>query len=114
MKSNLGLATVVVAAACGIAATGAKPAYMSSHSLYDHCQHNDYRKRLVCVKYIESMAGALTAGNSINGFTACIPTGVQVGQINDVVRLLARHPERRHLSAEGPVAQALQEAFPCR
>lgn len=54
------------------------------------------------------------AVDSANGGAFCVPSGILVGQITDVVfRYLDTHPEQRHQSAHLLVITALKEKFPC-
>ena len=49
------------------------------------------------------------------GWTACVPKGVSAGQLMEVVKKwLREHPSEWHLGAGGLVAEAFDEAFPCR
>jgi hypothetical protein len=68
-----------------------------------------------CGGYITAIASVMGGGNGVNGFAACIPSGIEAGQIKDIViGFLQRHPERRHVGAAGLVAHAIADAFPCR
>jgi hypothetical protein len=68
-----------------------------------------------CIGYVTAITDALFAGNSVNGFKACIPINADINQIVDVVKNYIRdNPEKRHLVAVGLVAAALGRAFPCR
>ena len=68
-----------------------------------------------CIGYVTAVADALSSGNSVNGFKACIPVNVDMNQIVDVVKNFIRdNPEKRHLVAVGLVAAAFARAFPCR
>jgi hypothetical protein len=52
--------------------------------------------------------------DSLNGEEFCVPSGILVGQIIDLLfRYLDSHPEQRPLSAHLPVITALKEKFPC-
>ena len=53
--------------------------------------------------------------DSLNGNRFCLPRGVNVGQLGDVViRYLEAHPEWRYYSGNALVIDALEEAFPCK
>lgn len=68
-----------------------------------------------CMGYLIAVMDALSLGNSINGFKACIPSNADMNQIVDVVKNFIRdHPEKRHLMATALVAEAFSGAFPCR
>lgn len=52
--------------------------------------------------------------DSLNGEDFCVPLGILVGQVIDVVfRYLDTHPDQRPLSAHLLVTTALKEKFPC-
>jgi len=62
----------------------------------------------------DAMALSQAVGDSLRGWRACIEAGVNVEQIRDVtVRFLTAHPELRHYTAAGLVAQALAQGFLC-
>jgi hypothetical protein len=68
----------------------------------------------LCFGYIEAVTDALVR-NSLNGYEACVPQEVTVGQLqNIVVQYLRQDPRDRHLGAIGLVAHAISNAFPCR
>jgi hypothetical protein len=69
----------------------------------------------VCIGYVTAIMDALSSGNSVNGFKACVPTNADMNQMVDIVKNFIRdHPEKRHLVATGLVAEAFAQAFPCR
>jgi hypothetical protein len=117
MKSNNNciIATAVVAAVLTVGAT-AQSSLIDGNSLFRSCQENDSRAHWgACLGYVRGITDILLAGHQMNGVTACVPRDVETGQVTDVVKqFLARHPDQRHLPAEGLVGAALQEAFPCR
>jgi hypothetical protein len=68
-----------------------------------------------CVAYATAIADVFMGGESIEGFSACIPLNVNARQLADIVRsYLYRNPSLRHHRASGLVAAAFQEAFPCQ
>ena len=70
---------------------------------------------IFCQGYVEGIADVLGAGNTINGYRACLKPGTTVGQVMDIAKQhLAKHPQDRGAAADGFVARALEEAFPCR
>lgn len=89
---------------------------MTGPNLYDYC--NEEKATFfegVCVGYILGVIDILGRGGAVAGANACIPSGPNVGQIKDiVVKWLTNNPEVRHFSAEGLVAVAISEVFPCR
>lgn len=62
--------------------------------------------------YLGYVTGAVDMGNNI---LFCLPSGVTVGQLADLVgRYLADHPERRHASGAWLITEALSEHYPCK
>ena len=71
--------------------------------------------RGVCHGYILSVSAILQEGNSIDKHKACIPVGVNLGQIVDTsIRYIKDHVTTRQSTATTLVAQALESSFPCR
>jgi|ETNmetMinimDraft_35_1059890.scaffolds.fasta_scaffold260560_1 hypothetical protein len=71
-----------------------------------------------CMAYILGVVDAgVGVGRRIEwqgGWSACIPKGVTGNQMVEVVKKSLRaHPEDWHTQANGLVARALNEAFPC-
>lgn len=86
-------------------------AFESGNELLQDCTR---QVQSLCLGYIEAVSDALS-GNSVNGYEACIPLEVTVGQLQDiVVQYLRQDPRDRHLGAIGLVAHAISNAFPCR
>src|SRR5215813_6871893 len=75
----------VVMAVMSVSA-GARADFVDGNHLYEACGSTVSYARGNCAGYVEGVADALHH-NSINGFTACLPTGgTTVGQIQEVVR----------------------------
>ena len=89
--------------------------FLTGNDLKEDCnQPVDAVRSSACTGYTVGIADALAAGNSINGYRACFPSGVTRGQVRDVVaHFLDQHPADRHLPAVGLTAIALSAAFPC-
>lgn len=70
---------------------------------------------LACIEYVTGVAdGALITQAPSSRRTICIPPGVQLGQMKDVVvNDLRAHPEVRQNASGLLVLEALQRAFPC-
>ena len=66
--------------------------------------------------YILGAAETFQALHEANQVTYyCVPSGVENGQVEDVVKLYLRdHPETRQKSAPTLVMLALKEKFPCQ
>jgi hypothetical protein len=95
---------------------------ISGNQLYNYCTAT-YAKTTTdqwlaggtCFGYVTAVVDALSPGNSVNGFKACVPVNADMNQIVDVVKnFIHDHPEKRHLVATGLVAEAFATAFPCR
>jgi hypothetical protein len=101
---------------------GAAIATINGNQLYTNCTARNtegptYQGLLagICIGYVTAITDALSSGNSVNGFKACIPISADMNQIVDVVKNFIRdHPEKRHLIAGSLVADAFARAFPCR
>jgi hypothetical protein len=87
--------------------------FENGNQLLQYCTNQDTTS-FFCLGYTSAVADALD-GNRVNGYDACIPLSVNVGQIKDiVVQYLRLNPAERHLAAAGLVADAISKAFPCR
>jgi Rap1a immunity proteins len=63
-----------------------------------------------CYGYVVGVADTLAMTR-----LACLPRGVAVSQLTDIVlNELRNHPENRHHSAASIVAVAFKRAFPCQ
>jgi hypothetical protein len=96
--------------------------------LYDRCQKGDadgidsltsFGQCLGYVLGVYDSAPILDAAAEKRqwdgGWTACVPEGVEAGQLTAVVKKWLRaHPEKWHVHASGLVARAFEDAFPCR
>jgi hypothetical protein len=86
----------------------------SGEKLLAKCISDSITEKAFCGGYIIGIADALTS-NSINGFTACLPNGTKAREVvNESVKWLALHADVRKFDAEGLIASALSEAFPCK
>ncbi len=99
-------------------AAGESETFFEFESGSNLLESRDHSLNGVCVGYIEAIVDAMhtvqDSGGTVNGWRACIPQGVTVRQLRDlVIRFLRAHPELRHLAAIDLVTNALAEAFPC-
>jgi hypothetical protein len=91
--------------------------FLNGNDLFALCTSDQqtYIDQTQCLGYAIAIADALEAGAVIGGFSACIPEHATRGQIRDiVVQWLVANPALRHFPAAGPVAAALEKAFPCQ
>jgi hypothetical protein len=97
---------------------GANAEFRDGNDLYRQCSAKGYFDRGVCSGYVTAIADVLIEGDAVQGRKACIPSGpngAPAGHLVAVARqFLAGHPAMRHQSAEGLIASALAEAYPCK
>jgi hypothetical protein len=92
----------------------------NGNTLLDICtdEGNDYESGTnygSCIGYIEAIGDASQCGKEVNGYSWKSSEGVTVGQLLKVVtKWLNEHPGSLHFGAAGLVANALQDAFPCK
>ena len=93
----------------------AKAGFYDGYRLHEFCAAQRITDEVYCMGYIAGVAEALSEGNTLYGFRACIETGVTKGQITDTVfRFLRNRPEVRDLDGVRLVTEALREAYPCQ
>lgn len=111
------LSVTAATLAIGLLTSPARATFTDGNDLLTSCSADLY---VECLGYVAGIADAMETAQSCNngslaGWQACVPIGVRKSQAKDVViRFLREHPQDRHYPASGLVAQALQEAFPCR
>lgn len=110
---------LMAAALMMVGATGAVAAEQSfydGNTLLSICPSGGSEECFAFVAGVSDLLGpASDRGESINGWRACIPAEVTLGQEAAVVRKFLRdHPERLHITAAALVERALAEAFPCK
>jgi hypothetical protein len=95
----------------------------SGQELNEFCSYEDASfGEGVCFGYVD---GVYDAGREVPGlgtnrlewpglWTACVPKAVTLGQLVEVVKKwLREHPEDWHYGADGQVARAFSETWPC-
>ena len=81
----------------------------TGNKLYESCIAPSSFDRGPCYGYAVGIVDVMSE-NPINGFSACIPNHVTIGQIRDLVtQYLTTNSARRHLTAAGLVAAAQPE-----
>ena len=87
--------------------------FESGTTLLEKCGGGEAEKA-ACSGYILAIADVLAEGPHF-GWRACAPEGVPAGQVEKaVVRWLGKNSLILHYEADGLVAKALSDAFPCR
>ena len=112
--------TIIAAAAAMSLMTFAAPAtarpvsYVDSAQLFQMCQQKEGSlDGQACMGYIVAIADIMDT-TALHGFSACIPAGVTIGQLQKVVTIwLKNNPDDHKYSANSNVASVLAEAFPC-
>ena len=67
-----------------------------------------------CEGFISAVIGASRCSANVYGYSSLVPEGVTVDELKVLVsKWLFNHPEKLELAAEGLVAQALGESYPC-
>ena len=93
-----------------------KAGFVNGNTLLTRCRNEtDVYDQAYCLAYIVAITDTLWGENAVQGYRAC-PLGslVQGRALDIVVSWLEAHPQHRHFSANGLVAAALSEAFPCK
>jgi hypothetical protein len=106
------------AAAALSGAPGAAPAAVSpiaiqrGNGLYEQCSDPGLAEQATCLAYSVGVVDGIAASSSRQ--TICVPDGVQLGQIRDVVTTYLReHPEQRQSQSTWLVWKSVSAAFPC-
>ena len=87
--------------------------WISGNTMKATCHSESLANQGICLGFATAIAGVLD-DQSIQGWRACIPSGVTRGQLRDVmVKFLDDRPEALHFSAESLAAHAFEIAFPC-
>ena len=100
-------------AAC-VVCTGANAGtFQSGNELLVDCQTSPSdSKKMYCLGYVVGAADMFEAWRRSAGLPACIPEGVQAGQLQDVVvQFIKSHPADRHYAGSSLVIMALVPAF---
>jgi hypothetical protein len=92
--------------------------YYDGNALYDMCRSTDssigYMERARCLGYILGVSDTLDSARDNNRLSACVPPGVQAGQLNDIVLMYLRNnPALRSMEANLLVVMAIGDAFGC-
>jgi hypothetical protein len=84
--------------------------FYEGNQLDEHCKSPTG----VCFGYVAGIADVLLQ-TRIRDWHACVPAEVTLVQAVDIVKqYLDRNPMKHRMPAAGLVAEALQQAFPCK
>lgn len=102
------VATIALFFSTSLVTTHAQ-AFINGNKLLSECESEIMADMNFCLGYVSGAADA-------NDFDdTCIPEGVTLGQIRDIVkRHLVKQPQYRHMSGSFNVSIALAVAFPCK
>jgi hypothetical protein len=108
-----------LAIACSFAGGAQAGAFFDGNRLFNLCTRPvSYAQ---CAAYILGVADAAWLASAdpgramLGAYRWCSPSAVLSGQLVDVVaQYLQRNPQDRHLAASSLIADALQNAWPCR
>jgi hypothetical protein len=98
----------------------AKAQLKTGNDLYAACTASEtsptyYQQDAECAGYIAGATDAILSFGVDKKNGICVPAGVQLGQIGDLVRSFMRnHPEIRHSQASAMMLGALYEGFACK
>jgi hypothetical protein len=86
-------------------------AFISGNTLYERCVPGaSDTANSFCIGYVTGVADVL-----MQLHTVCLPSGVEIGQLVDVVtKHLRDHPEVRHYQANNEIGIVLGTTFPCQ
>jgi len=94
--------------------------FYSGNELYDYCSTDKsdpvyYSKQSTCRGFIAGVVDTVNATRSLSGTASCLPSGVTLAQVTDVVmKHLRENPQYRNLSAAILVQGAIMDAWGCR
>jgi hypothetical protein len=91
--------------------------FLSGDTLFERCTRGDETGDDFCIGYVAGsvdMLISLQRQGPPGAKQACMPQGVTLGQVRDVViKYLSDEPQFRKLDAAALVITALEQAFPC-
>ena len=112
------LQTIALATAMLVATTSAGlcGGFKDGSELLFQCADKDGSiNSAICLGYVSAMADASSCGQVVNGFSWKAPEEVSAGQLQKVVtKWLNEHTDSLQFVASGLVANALQDAYPCK
>ena len=111
MKRALIVGVFIVATSHGAYAV---QMFENGNQLLQSCTQTDTFSQALCMGYVEGIADEVALVQSFNKSPSCIPPGVVVKQLVDVVvKSLRQKPETRNSEAALLATAAFAEAWPC-
>ena len=109
--------TVAVAVALVLVSAAASAqeyiGWMSGNELKRFCHGDLAVDQPICLGFALAVAGIVATNEPVYGFRACVPDGVTVGQLTDIItKHLNDHPEYLRLTATSLAVEAFAIAFP--
>lgn len=103
----------------GIFPNAASAGFWDGNDLHQFCTEQPLSyKEAAAIGYVTAVIDTILALKEMNTLPQdimCIPTGVTIDQVKDIIcRGLAENPEKRHATASLLSTTYLLQAFPCK
>ena len=87
----------------------------TGRTLLQYCTATIGAYVMFCYGYIDLIVDDLHGAQNVDGYTACVPDGLEDNQRRSVVvDFLGRNPQMSNLDATSLIARSMSEAYPCR
>lgn len=98
-----------IAAAAVAISFNAQAEFFTGNELYAHINSESIVEQSTAIGYIAGVT------DSLIGVSVCLPRGVNLGQIRDLVKShIGQNPSSRHFSADSLITNLLNKTWPCR
>lgn len=113
---SMRLLAIVLLAFSVFSSPPAFAAFLDGNDLHQKCTSASVYDKSECLRYVQGAADTFAMLRSMKGQTNCIPSGVNAGQLMDMVtKELVDNPADRHYNAVSFVYAAILKGFPaCR
>jgi len=112
--SSLACLLAVALSSNGVAFADRYPALELAGDLSDLCKKADDGSKAICFGFISGVF-EVAANNSIDGHTSCVPDFTHVSKIRALtLKWISAHPKKDIEPASAAVAEAMEDAFPCK
>ena len=92
-----------------------KISFVTGNMLYQLCKSENKVNNGLCEGYIAGINDAMSSGYLHKYFQVCLPEGVSTTQLRLIlIKYMEQIPQKLHYVAEGIVAEALGNTFPCK